>query len=107
MRHRLITIAAATALASIALATPAQAEWTEPYGGCDEALAYVGTAGFNQCAKHDALPRTEWMPCGFEDETNCVWDARHRGNGEGRSFFTDKRGTVHYLPHVVAHALLH
>ena len=25
-------------------------------------------------------------PCEYEDSTNCSWDARHQGNGQGTSF---------------------
>lgn len=57
-------------------------------------------------APADAAPRTEYMPCASEDERNCVWDARHTGNGEGRSFFVSKSGHVTYLPHHVAHYLV-
>lgn len=34
-------------------------------------------------------------PCKMEDSRNCYWDARHRGNGKGRSFF-DLHGTAIY-----------
>lgn len=51
-------------------------------------------------------PRTEYMPCGVEDSTNCVWDARHRGNGMGQSYFTGNGGRVWPLPHHIAHYLL-
>ncbi len=50
--------------------------------------------------------RTEYMPCGTEDSVNCVWDARHAGNGQGRSFFVGRDGNVTYLPHHIAHYLV-
>jgi len=25
--------------------------------------------------------------CPYEDSDNCMWDARHRGNGKGQSFY--------------------
>ena len=28
-----------------------------------------------------------FLPCETEDSDNCVWDARHRGNGTGQSFY--------------------
>lgn len=38
----------------------------------------------------DAAPHTQLPACKFEDgsgqRATCVWDARHRGNGEGRSY---------------------
>ena len=54
----------------------------------------------------EGAPRTEYMPCAQEDQANCVWDARHQGNGEGQSFFTGRDGVTHYLPHHIAHYLL-
>ena len=46
-------------------------------------------------------------PCKFEDSRFCVWDARHMGNGQGRSFAADRRGGVHYITHRTAHRALH
>lgn len=54
----------------------------------------------------DNPPRTEYMPCQTEDQHNCVWDARHEGNGMGQSFFSGKSGRVWLLPHHIAHYLL-
>jgi len=53
-----------------------------------------------------ASGRTEYMPCGYEDSVNCVWDAKHMGNGTGMSYFAGKDGKVYRLPHHIAHALL-
>lgn len=36
-------------------------------------------------------------PCVTEDSVMCYWDGQTRGNGHGRSFWTDRRGTVHFL----------
>jgi hypothetical protein len=58
-------------------------------------------------ANANAAPRTEYMPCGAEDDNNCIWDAKHMGNGEGHSYFARPDGTVLYLDHHIAHALLH
>lgn len=42
--------------------------------------------------------------CVFEDKGRmCVWDARHRGNGIGRSFARDRAGRIHYITHRTAH----
>lgn len=48
-------------------------------------------------------PRTSWMktPCRTEDSTNCFWNARIQGNGNGHSFYvvtrrvTDEFGNHH------------
>lgn len=37
------------------------------------------------------------VPCPTEDSTNCVWDSRVQGNGQGDSF-VDVNGTAYYLP---------
>lgn len=65
-------------------------------------------AGMILNAAH-AAPRTEYMPCATDtnDQTNCIWDAKHEGNGMGHSFFVRKDGTILYLDHHIAHALLH
>jgi hypothetical protein len=36
----------------------------------------------------------------------CVWDARHRGNGKGRSFKVRADRTLVYVTHYRAHRLL-
>lgn len=36
------------------------------------------------------------VPCATEDSTNCVWDSRVQGNGQGASFI-DINGTAYYL----------
>lgn len=33
--------------------------------------------------------------CEYEDSTNCIWDAKNQGNGEGHSF-VDIDGSVYY-----------
>ena len=65
----------------------------------------VGIAAPAHSAGTDPI-RTEWKPCSFEDGRNCVWDARHSGNGEGQSFFFSRRGRVWPLPHHIAHTLI-
>lgn len=45
--------------------------------------------------RHVTLPT---RPCATEDAAGpCVWDAGLRGNGEGASFWRDRRDRVHYL----------
>jgi hypothetical protein len=46
-------------------------------------------------------------PCVVEDQsTPCVWDARHRGNGHGRSFRVNRQGEVKFISHAQAHELM-
>lgn len=45
--------------------------------------------------------------CANEDGPGpCFWDAKHRGNGEGRSYFLSSKGNVHPLPHRLVHNIL-
>lgn len=62
----------------------------------------IATLGFMPHA--DA--RVPHRPCKYEDSINCVWDARHMGNGIGHSFWTGKHGKVHYISHRRAHHLI-
>jgi hypothetical protein len=59
----------------------------------------------------DAQPRSEYMPCSTDEgpdaDRNCVWDARHNGNGMGDSYFVGEGGKVYPLPHHIAHALVY
>jgi hypothetical protein len=57
----------------------------------------------------------EWTVCRYEDgpvtwRKPCVWDARHRGNGDGQSFVIrrhrDGGDTVEYVTHRRAHYLV-
>lgn len=48
----------------------------------------------------------DWRPCKFEDSTNCIWDAKHQGNGKGKSFKVSPSGKITYLTHRRAHYLL-
>ena len=65
--------------------------------------AIVMTTGYANRA--DAHTK-DWAPCKYEDSINCVWDAKHMGNGEGRSFKVSKAGNITYLTHRRAHHLL-
>jgi len=42
------------------------------------------------------LKRSKLRPCEDEDDVDCFWDARTRGNGEGSSYAvtTEKDGSV-------------
>jgi hypothetical protein len=46
------------------------------------------------------------VPCAYEDSNGCVWDARHMGNGAGRSYVAKPDGRVIYVSHARAHYLL-
>lgn len=49
------------------------------------------------------------VPCATEDshpDQGCVWDARHMGNGLGRSFVIQRSGRLVFVSHARAHALL-
>jgi hypothetical protein len=47
-------------------------------------------------------------PCRFDEAAGprCVWDARHMGNGGGRSFINSGDETVKYIRHARAHRLM-
>lgn len=45
-------------------------------------------------------------PCKFEDSNNCVWDAKHQGNGQGQSWVAKRNGTVFIISHRLAHRML-
>lgn len=55
-----------------------------------------------------ALTVRTWEPCANDEAAGgpCVWDARHMGNGQGRSFKVTARDRVRYVSHATAHALL-
>lgn len=65
----------------------------------------VLTAG--EADAHRDVPRKA-RACKYEDapKGNCVWDARHRGNGIGRSFYVDKRGKQTFITHRKAHRMV-
>lgn len=45
-------------------------------------------------------------PCRSEDSPGrCVWDAQHRGNGQGRSFIAHRDGSLTFVGHKRAHRL--
>lgn len=80
-------------------------------------LAFVG-GGIEPEPGHAAT--VQLKPCPTEDtglaHTRCVWDARHRTNGQGRSFIRrsdlwvakhGEAGSIRYVSHTKAHALTH
>lgn len=57
------------------------------------ALALAAQVGMIEVASAD---RDRTPPCKYEDgsgQARCVWDARHMGNGEGRSLLIKRGGT--------------
>lgn len=69
-------------------------------------LALAAAASLIQVQSADAGRRSIATVCKYEDSRNCVWDARHRGNGEGRSFI-NRNGKITFISHRAAHALTH
>lgn len=72
-------------------------------------VAVAILAGLFLAVDHaDAATPRQWSPCITEDQTapRCVWDAAHRGNKEGHSFFVNARGR-HYISDARAYAMLH
>jgi hypothetical protein len=71
------------------------------------ALAVIATAS------PAAAVTDKWRPCEYEDgssQRRCVWDARHMGNGVGRSLIIFRGGTARerivYISHRKAHWLM-
>lgn len=58
----------------------------------------------------DSAPHLEYRACstdeGPDGDLDCVWDARHQGNGLGNSLYVGPGGKVTILPHHIAHYLL-
>jgi hypothetical protein len=67
--------------------------------------ATVTIVGAANASQSDLAP-TRYLPCQYEDSNNCVWDARHMGNGVGQSYYVSRTGKVTLLPHHIAHFLL-
>jgi hypothetical protein len=87
MNRTLITAAAGLAITTALLASPALSAPDAP-----------GTGRLVPCSTDEGADGIE--------QTGCVWDARHFGNGSGRSFLVTPAGRVVYLPHYAAHALV-
>ena len=45
-------------------------------------------------------------PCKYEGMNGCFWDAKHMGNGVGKSYRATKKGRVIYISHKRAHQYL-
>jgi hypothetical protein len=70
------------------------------------AAASLVLAGLAIVAPANAQDGGTRVPCEYEDSVACVWDARHQGNGIGRSFVVRPSGRVIYVSHARAHYLL-
>lgn len=74
------------------------------------AVAAVMAAGLAVAAPAVAAPDApgtgRLQACKVEGDNGCVWDARHAGNGIGRSYIATPDGHVIPVPHYVAHALV-
>lgn len=57
-----------------------------------EAAHSVGRT-WNACVTDEVVPGVK-----------CVWDAKHQGNGEGRSYFVNAKGQ-HFISHARAHRM--
>ena len=58
--------------------------------------ALLAAAGFLVTAAC-AAPPADLPACEQEDSVSCYWDAHTRGNGQGRSFWVNEHGAVHYV----------
>jgi hypothetical protein len=69
-------------------------------------IASVATAAVVAWLPVHQAPTLKLRVCEQEDSVNCVWDAKHSGNGVGDSFLVKRDGTVIYVSHHTAHTLL-
>jgi hypothetical protein len=66
----------------------------------------AATLSLGATSPADAALRKHYKPCPTEDSRGpCVWDARHRGDGVGRSFVVTARQRIIYVSHARAHRL--
>lgn len=69
-------------------------------------IALVMTAQPSHAGEARPLPAYA-KPCKYEDSSvRCTWDAKHMGNGRGKSFVVLKGGRVKYVSHKRAHTLI-
>ena len=54
----------------------------------------------------DSRPARPSVACPTEDSTWCVRDARHSGNGQGRSYWVDRSSVPHFVSHATAHRMI-
>lgn len=107
--------------AVILTSAPAYAEtdWSQPYGGCDEAWQAPHSIGADQCRAHGWTVRSRlvvgphrWVhystlaSCTFEDGSGshlpCSWNFRRTdGNGIGDRFYVTGSSWSHHRVHYV------
>ena len=76
-----------------------QPAWTQPYGGCKEAMTAPQSIGADECRSHRWIVRSRVVinprgyvvatmlePCPREDSGQCYWEAGRVGNQRGHSF---------------------
>lgn len=88
----------------------------EPHATGADGIVYIGEGGriwrLPHHIAHSLLYRTSdhgaYVSCPTEDSKDCVWDARHRGNGMGQPLYIGSGDDPHEwtLPHHIAHELL-
>lgn len=86
----------------------------EPHATGADGIVFIGEGGRIWRLPHHIAhqmiygnnAKGEYFPCATEDSKDCVWDARHEGNGMGQPFYSGVKGHVWELPHHIAHFLL-
>jgi hypothetical protein len=68
--------------------------------------AITATLAVAPPAQADGQLRWFMVPCEYEDSISCIWDAKHMGNGEGKSFRVGYNGRIKYISHRKAARLL-
>jgi hypothetical protein len=90
----------------------AASTWAQPYGGCKEGYQFPRSQGAAECRAHGWTVK-RWLvvsPAGYvrylrgsrylcstRTDRVCVWFATAQGNGNGRSWWTDRAGRRHLL----------
>jgi len=69
-------------------------------------MATLVTMSVQNVAAYAEHQNSQYQACEYEDSNDCVWDAKHMGNGTGRSYYATPKGKVIYLPHHIAHYLI-
>lgn len=70
-------------------------------------VVVLAALAFNLVQPAEAHAGKVWQPCPNDsDSVNCVWDARHMGNGTGHSYLATRKGRIVYISHRRAHHLL-
>lgn len=68
---------------------------------CQTSPQISGDRHFSRCITD------EWEVNEIRDNLPCVWDARHQGNGLGKSLIFRRSGAVDFYPHRVIHVFWH